>query len=370
MLAVARSAAADCGVTRLADITGLDRIGISVFQAVRPLGRALSVHQGKGLTPDAARVGALMEAVESDHAERFDGERRTAAFAALPSDERAPSLGDFAEDRAETPDAGEPIAWTPARRLRDGSRLWAPFDCVSLDYTYRADERLDRSSNGLGAGVDLPAAISTALLELLERDAFWRWANLDEAARAETEIDGDTLPLPWWRILVRKLDGLGMDARLWSATPLIAAVVIVCEIVEPLGNGERRRSVGAACRLDFAAAVAAAVAEAAQSRLTTIAGVRDDILGPDPTVRPPGALGLAFPLPPTVAPLDWRTAAAGEPLADADVIGLARALADAGHRDAAIVDLSRAGSPVRVVKAFAPGLAAFARSPSRSEWRR
>src|SRR3546814_15588111 len=61
-LKTALAAAELCGVTRLADITRLDRLGLPVWQAVRPAGRALSVHQGKGASPLAARIGALCEA--------------------------------------------------------------------------------------------------------------------------------------------------------------------------------------------------------------------------------------------------------------------------------------------------------------------
>ena len=60
------------GITRLADLTGLDRIGVPVFAAVRPNSRSVATSQGKGLTPDAARAAALMEAVESWHAERIE----------------------------------------------------------------------------------------------------------------------------------------------------------------------------------------------------------------------------------------------------------------------------------------------------------
>src|SRR5207249_2958495 len=66
------------GITRLADVTGLDRIGLPVFQAIRPLSRSVSVAQGKGLTADAARASALMEAVETWHAERIDRPLRLA----------------------------------------------------------------------------------------------------------------------------------------------------------------------------------------------------------------------------------------------------------------------------------------------------
>ena len=57
------------GITRVANITGLDRIGIPVWICVRPLGRSLSVAQGKGLTSELAEVSAVMESIECHHAE-------------------------------------------------------------------------------------------------------------------------------------------------------------------------------------------------------------------------------------------------------------------------------------------------------------
>jgi ribosomal protein S12 methylthiotransferase accessory factor len=59
------------GVTRVADITGLDRVGIPVFNAICPRSRdTVSVYSGKGVTPTAARTSAVMEAVERYHAAR------------------------------------------------------------------------------------------------------------------------------------------------------------------------------------------------------------------------------------------------------------------------------------------------------------
>ena len=51
------------GITRVADVTGLDRIGVPVAMAVRPNARSLSVSQGKGVDRDAARASALMESI-------------------------------------------------------------------------------------------------------------------------------------------------------------------------------------------------------------------------------------------------------------------------------------------------------------------
>ena len=49
------------GITRIANITGLDRIGIPVVMVCRPNSRSVSVSQGKGLTLDAAKASGLMD---------------------------------------------------------------------------------------------------------------------------------------------------------------------------------------------------------------------------------------------------------------------------------------------------------------------
>ena len=59
------------GITRLANVTGLDRVGIPVVMAMRPNSRSVAVSQGKGVDLDAAKASALMESVESWHAERI-----------------------------------------------------------------------------------------------------------------------------------------------------------------------------------------------------------------------------------------------------------------------------------------------------------
>ena len=74
-----RPLAAQMGITRLGNITGLDRIGIPVAIAVRPNSRSVSVAQGKGLDLPQAMASALMEACETFHAEEV-GALRGAAY--------------------------------------------------------------------------------------------------------------------------------------------------------------------------------------------------------------------------------------------------------------------------------------------------
>src|SRR5215472_7659717 len=75
-LARVRPFAAQMGITRLGNVTGLDRIGIPVVVAVRPNSRSVSVSQGKGIELPQAMTSALMEAVEGFHGELAQQERR------------------------------------------------------------------------------------------------------------------------------------------------------------------------------------------------------------------------------------------------------------------------------------------------------
>jgi hypothetical protein len=59
------------GITRIAELTGLDTIGMPVYMAVRPLATTVGISQGKGATPLLARIAAVMEAIEICLIERF-----------------------------------------------------------------------------------------------------------------------------------------------------------------------------------------------------------------------------------------------------------------------------------------------------------
>src|SRR6188472_1464110 len=63
------------GVTKVADVTDLDRVGIPNFMTVRPHDAAhgISYYNGKGRTLADAHAGALMEAIERHAGERYGG---------------------------------------------------------------------------------------------------------------------------------------------------------------------------------------------------------------------------------------------------------------------------------------------------------
>ncbi len=49
------------GITRVADITGLDRVGIPVVQVTRPCSLSNTVAQGKGTSLGRAAISAMLE---------------------------------------------------------------------------------------------------------------------------------------------------------------------------------------------------------------------------------------------------------------------------------------------------------------------
>jgi ribosomal protein S12 methylthiotransferase accessory factor len=166
--------AESAGVTRLADITGLDRIGFPVWQAIRPAGRAQSVHQGKGWCDLDAKIGALGEALESHWAECVEPDGPHALWQDLPPANRCPEAADCYTDYAGRP-APERVDWCTSTDLRTGRMIYLPHLFVSLDFTLPTATAFERSSAGLALGTTMEEAVETALLELLERDAIGAW---------------------------------------------------------------------------------------------------------------------------------------------------------------------------------------------------
>lgn len=357
----AAAAARRCGVTRLGEITHLDSLGVPVFQAIRPWSRALSVHQGKGLSCEDARLGALMEAVESACAEAFAGPVEIVAWRDLPPAERPADLGDFADLRARSLGPKEAVAWTPARRLLGGQTLWTPLHAVSLDFTRPPDDRLSRSSNGQAAHFSLAAATDTALLELIERDATATWFTLSPDERTVARVALQTIAYPWFDDLHDRMRAQGLRLVVYQLPAVVPYPVAVASLVDRDRLANRPGAYGVACHPSAEVALRKAVLEAVQSRLTLIAGARDDIYYA-PAGRRRG-MGLAPPPPLHGRLKDWGAVAdADDGPAGGGDLAIAHALAARGYPDAAVIELSEPGAEVVVAKAFVPGLAAFDRS--------
>ena len=124
------------GITRVADVTALDRLGIPVCQAVRPASRNLSVSQGKGATPEAARVSAAMEAIELWHAEDLGPCRRSVMSPREMRYDNAIPLAALRWKPAFSRVSAVPMPGCARRGLGGEREAWIPRSMLELDFTH------------------------------------------------------------------------------------------------------------------------------------------------------------------------------------------------------------------------------------------
>jgi ribosomal protein S12 methylthiotransferase accessory factor len=277
-LARFRTFAAEMGITRLGNITGLDRIGIPVAVAVRPNSRSVSVSQGKGLDLTQAMTSALMEAIEGFHAEEV-GEGRYTSYRAFAANCKAVDT-DLLCSTGQAFDIDVPIHWLEGFDLLRQEPCWVPAEIVHTDYTQPLDGYFLAGSNGLASGNHLVEALSSAICELIERDAVAVWSASGIRARAQRSLDVASIDDRDCLALLAKYDDAGIAVRLWNVTTDIGIAAFVCDIWDLSVREPRRlrRFHGAGCHPDRAIALLRALTEAAQTRLTYITGIRDDLL--------------------------------------------------------------------------------------------
>lgn len=343
------------GITRLAAQTGLDRIGIPCYAAIRPNSLTIASHQGKGIDDTSAQLSALMEAAEYAVAEAPEtpslwlSREQVAArgLEAMPVDHLLPRDARWPIDR--------PIRWVEARQLVTGRAVLVPYDAVVLGVPPADLEGLSQSSNGIAAATGRDAALLHAVCELVERDAVCLWGFRPDAAALATALDPAALGDADIARLVARIATAGRRLHLFDLTgntglPCFYAVIAP-------GDGADRHfeaATGAACHPVAVVAARRAIIEAAQTRIAHIAGARDDIIDAEygqrlsaslailttarPADRPP-PVGL-----PASAPLATQLAAV--------LAGLAQARLD----PPVVVDLGGERYGIIVLKAFVPGL--------------
>ena len=251
----------------------MDDVGIPIHQAVRPMSCSLTVTQGKGVTAMHSRVSAVMESFEVFHAE----DPQILTTRATSHELRAELRYEPHDLQLRTPTLfhdGLVIEWLPARALGSGTETFIPAGVVNMDST--VDGTLQPlvfhcNTNGLASGNTHPEAIAHALYEIIERECHATARDLGE--------DG-----------IRRIDPLsitGEGANLVTKFHAARAVVEVRDVTSSLRVPCFQASVwsptyqvvcfGAGRHADPQVAVCRALTEAAQSRVTCISGMREDI---------------------------------------------------------------------------------------------
>lgn len=354
------------GITRVADVTGLDTIGIPVTMVCRPNSRSISVSQGKGLDLAAAKASGVMESTEAFMAERIILPLTLGSFNDLRFSHSLADVDALPLRAASLYTRDFPILWIEGEDLVSGTRMWLPYESVHTAYTLPAPTGTGcfvASSNGLASGNHYLEALSHAICETVERDAATLHRVLPPRARALRLVDPATVDHPDCAEALARISRAGLSVRVWNMTSDVQLAAFRCAIASPdLGPAvpwDAFRGMG--CHPDRGIALLRALTEAAQARLTYLAGAREELALPSPGPAGPGGPG---------GPADGERDAeaggtGGDFLAvptfegasfDADVDWEVRALRRAGLRQVIVVDLTREELGLPVVRAVIPGL--------------
>ncbi len=268
----------ELGITRVTDITRLDRLGLPVFAGVRPRGRLLRVHAGKSTQPATARLGAAMEAAEYALVEASADQACTRPGTQLSMREWAGQCPGDMQLQDLCPTLGEPlqldepmtmsrVSWLgTSRSLLLPSALFLPLP--GKDFSTRL---FPWSSTGLAAGASVADATLHALFEVMERDA--------EAMHIARDASS-WLPSTAWPAQLSAL------AQTWNASGVHLLVRYLSNdfglpcfqafLHEP-GSADVNLAGGCCLHLRSELALFGAVQEAAQSRLSALQGAREDV---------------------------------------------------------------------------------------------
>ncbi len=352
------------GITRVANVTGLDVIGLPVVMVCRPNSRSLAVSQGKGLDLAAARASGLMEAIELWHAERIDRPVRLATHNQLRFSHRVANLGGLPRTTAGIFHDELKTLWIEGVDLPTGEPLLLPYELVHMDTTRPMPPGsgcFAFSSNGLASGNHALEAIGHGLCEVIERDANTLSELSGEAAEDEARVDLDTIDDPLCRQVLDLYARAGVAVAVWDITsdlrvPAFRALVLDRE-ADPFQI--RGAGGGMGCHPSRGVALLRALTEAAQSRLTTIAGARDDMpLRKYEAWRDADALDRLRRSVLEATPVRAYHAApdfAAETFEE-DLSALLSRLKDAGFPEVIAVDLTHPGLDLPVVRIVVPGL--------------
>ena len=256
------------GITRVADITNLDRIGIPVFSSIRPMADrgAISVYNGKGATPTEAKVSAMMEGLERYSAEVRDRVLKIDCFSHL----------DGALDPRELilPAGTEPdamIPWIAGWDIMNDEEILVPANAVFHPMPSDYKRLFRTNTSGLASGNVIEEAIFHGLAEVIERDA---WA-LVEATRKTGPLIGDVED-GLARGLLDKFAAAEVDVYLRDITSDIGVPTCAAAADDVRLRDPTLLTTGMGTHTSAGVAVLRALTEVAQSRLTQIHGARED----------------------------------------------------------------------------------------------
>ena len=283
------------GITRLTEITDLDRVKIPVFSAIRPTAQSggVSVYAGKGATVEQAKASAMMEGFERYSAERQDKDSERTFVDTYNNIKNCLSNVDNALDPKDLllpKNYGNEnvensrLEWIEAEDIISEESIYVPSNAVFHPYIPTREVSpspiaiFKGNTNGLASGNIIEESVLHGIFEVVERDA---WSIFELTKRNKKEISQDTIENDTINELLEKFHNQGIDIKLMDITADLKITTVAASADDTVLKDPALLTLGVGTHLNPEVAVIRALTEVAQSRATQIHGTREDTIRAD-----------------------------------------------------------------------------------------
>lgn len=262
------------GVTRVTEITHLDRVGIPVYSAIRPTAQegAVSIYAGKGATTQQAKASAMMESFERYSAEKQATDKKRIVKGSY--EDISNSLNPESLILPHEISLNENLEWIESQDIFSEDKIMIPAN--SVFHPYECDNAINlfkSNTNGLASGNVLEEAVFHGITEVIERDA---WSIFEVRKKSNAEIDCSNVQNPIITDLMDKFKKAGIEIKLMDLTADIQVTTMAAVADDAVLKDPALLTLGVGTHLDPEIAAIRAITEVAQSRATQIHGTRED----------------------------------------------------------------------------------------------
>lgn len=273
------------GITRITEITHLDRIGLPVFSAIRPTSQdgAISIYGGKGISVEHAKASAMMEGFERYSAEKQNENTVTGSISEISTKGNVIDIEtlnlpkDFKKENIDSLN----LEWNICHDLISGEDYYVPSNAIYHPYVSNdntVQSLFKSNTNGLASGNSLDEALLHGMFEVIERDA---WSIFELTHKNSSQIDLDSIESDVVNDALLKFSENEINIKLMDLTADINVPTIAASADDTLLKDAGLLTLGIGTHLDPEVAILRALTEVAQSRATQIHGAREDTVRAD-----------------------------------------------------------------------------------------
>ncbi|MCK5539284.1 MAG: YcaO-like family protein [Deltaproteobacteria bacterium] len=355
------------GLKRLSDITGLDRIGIPVVNAVRPNAGGMSVSHGKGVTLEGAKGSALMESIERYHGFNAELDSFHSSYEELSQNHNTIPLSRMALSKRSAFNSRLPEKWVMGWDIVGCREVAVPLSLVLMGYSQYGLDSFFQSSNGLAGSLKFIETLTQALFEVIERDALACQHQLMRVQKQTfplVQVKLETIISPLINDLLLKIEKAEVLAALFDCTVDSEIPTYECFLLDRK-DPKMIMCRGMGCALDVETAMVRTITEAVQARAVYLSGCRETFFMAE--MMPSRVQNIST----SIASLEQYSQSPKSPcrFVDAqerlsiktstfeeDINICLEKLKNIGLDQVIVVDLAEEGSPFSVLRVIVPGL--------------